>query len=117
MDKITISELEVYWHVGVTEEERTDPQRLLITIEMEVDMNAAASSDNLAQTIDYAAVSQQVLDFGDACHWELIETLAGDLATMILDQFSPLSVTVEVKKFVIRRARYGSVRMKRAKRV
>ena len=116
MDKITISELEVYWHVGVTEEERVNPQRLLVTVELDLDMSAAASSDNLAQTIDYAAVSQKVLDFGDGCHWELIETLAGDLAAMILDQFSPLSVTVEVKKFIISRARYVAVRMTRSKR-
>jgi FolB domain-containing protein len=116
MDKITLSELEVYWHVGVTDEERANPQRLLVTVELGLDLSVAASSDNLARTIDYAAVSQKVLSFGDGGHWELIEALAGDIAAMVLEEFSPLSVTVEVKKFVIARARYVSVRITRTRR-
>jgi dihydroneopterin aldolase len=52
MDKITISNLEVFYHVGVTDEERAKPQRLLITVEMSHDFESAVSADNLADTID-----------------------------------------------------------------
>ena len=34
MDKIIIKELEVYFHIGVPETERANPQRLLITVAM-----------------------------------------------------------------------------------
>jgi 7,8-dihydroneopterin aldolase/epimerase/oxygenase len=115
MDKITIADLEVFYHVGVTEVERAQPQRLLLTVEMAHDFVAAQASDNLADTIDYAALTERLLRFGDGCHWELIETLASDIAGMILDDYSPQSVSVEVKKFVIPQARHVAVSLSRRK--
>ena len=109
MDKIIISDLEVFYRVGITEEERARPQRLLLGVEMAHDFKTAVTRDNLADTIDYAAVSERLLHFGDDSQWELIETLAADLAAMILDQFSPKKVSVEVKKFSIPQARHVAV--------
>ena|SRR5438270_10308380 len=111
MDKIIVSDLEVFYRVGITPEERARPQRLLITLEMGHDFTAAAGRDDLAETIDYAAVSERLLHFGDDSHWELIETLAVDLAAMVLDRFSPKQISVEVKKFSIPQARYVAVRV------
>jgi len=116
MDKIRITDLEVSYQVGVTEEERAKPQRLLLSIEMDHDFTLAISRDNLAETIDYSAVSQRRLRCGDGCHWQLIETLAADIAAMILDEFSPKSVCVEVKKFVVPQAAHVSVTVRRAAR-
>lgn len=113
MDTITVSDLEVFFQVGVTAEERAQPQRLLLTVELSHDCRAAGSSDNLAETIDYFAVTQKLLRFGNDCHWELIETLASDIAAMILEEFKPQSVLVEVKKFIIPQARFVSVRLRR----
>jgi dihydroneopterin aldolase len=103
----------VFYHIGTTEAERAQAQRLLITVELAHDFTSAAASDNLADTIDYAAIAQRLLQFGDGCHWELIETLAADIAAMILEDFGPRSVTVEVKKFIIPQARYVSVTLTR----
>ena len=116
MDKIIVSDLEVFFHIGVTGEERARPQRLLITLELRADVHSAAASDNLGDTIDYHAVCQRVLRFGDGCHWQLIETLAADLAAMILEEFRPADVEVEVKKFVVPQARYVAVRIIRPRR-
>ena len=115
-DRITISDLEVFFQVGVTEEERAKAQRLLITVELDHDFTTAAARDNLADTIDYAAVADRVLHFGNGCHWELIETLAAEIATMLLEEFNPRRVTVEVKKFIIPQARHISVRLSRARK-
>lgn len=113
MDTITIQDLEVYYCVGVPDEERAAPQKLLLTVEMTHDFRGAAAEDELAGTIDYHAVSQRLLRFGDGVHWKLIETLAVDLAQVLLEEFRPRSVTVEVKKFVIPQARHVSVRVTR----
>lgn len=113
MDTITISELEVFYCVGVPDEERAQPQRLLLTVEMEHDFRAAAIADELGSTVDYFAVSQRLLKFGEGVHWKLIETLAVDIAQMILEEFGPRAVTVQVKKFIIPEARYVSVQVKR----
>ena len=65
-DRITIKDLEVQFHVGVPDEERAEPQKLLITIEMTHDLVPSGASDNLAQTIDYYTVSQAVKALGQA---------------------------------------------------
>jgi dihydroneopterin aldolase len=51
MDKVIISNLEVFYHVGVTDEERAKPQRLLLTLEMSL-VSRRRSSDNLGETVD-----------------------------------------------------------------
>lgn len=107
--KISITDLEVRYCVGVPDEERARPQRLLLSVEMEFDFSAAAKSDSIADTIDYFAVSQHLLKFGEGKSWKLIEKLAADICEMILSEFRPQSVSVEVKKFVIPQARHVSV--------
>ncbi len=109
MSRISIVDLEVFYRVGVSDAERAQPQQLLLTIEMESDFSAAAKSDGIADTIDYFAVTQRLLKFGDGKSWKLIEKLAADIADMILAQFKPAVVTVKVKKFVIPQARHVSV--------
>ena len=113
MDTITITDLEVFYCIGVPDEERAKPQRLLLTVEMEHDFHTAATEDELGGTIDYYAVAQRLRSFGDGVHWKLIETLAVGVAQMILEDFKPRSVTVEVKKFIIPEARHVSVRVSR----
>jgi FolB domain-containing protein len=107
--KISIVDLGVLYCVGVPDEERARPQRLLLTVEMDCDFSAAAQSDSIADTVDYFAVSQRLLAFGEGRSWKLVEKLAADICEMILAEFKPQSVTVEVKKFPIRQARHISV--------
>jgi dihydroneopterin aldolase len=109
--KISIVDLEVFYRVGVPDAERAQPQRLLLTVEMESDFSAAAKSDSIADTIDYFAVTQRLLKFGEGRSWKLIEKLAADIADAILSEFKPQSITVEVKKFVIPQARHVAVRL------
>lgn len=109
MSRISIVDLEVFYRVGVTDSERTQPQRLALAIEMDFDFSAAARSNDLADTIDYYAVSQRLLKFGEGRSWRLIEKLAVDIANTILIEFKPAGVTIEVKKFIIPEARYVSV--------
>ena len=116
MDRIRICDLEVFYRVGVFEPERAHPQRLLITVDLQHAFEAAASLDDLTKTIDYYAVTQRLLRFGDGRSWKLIESLATEIAGMVLDEFSAASVCVEVKKFVIPQTRYVSVEVSRSRR-
>jgi len=113
--KISIVDLEVFCHVGVPDEERAKPQRLLLSVEMDFDFSKAAKSDGIADTIDYFAVSQRLLKFGEWRQWKLIEKLAADIADTILAEFKPQSVTVEVKKFPIPQVRHVSVKVNRSR--
>jgi len=109
MARISIIDLEVAYRVGVPEAERAKLQRLLLTVEMECSFARAVKSDSIADTIDYFAVSQRLLNFGEGKSWRLIEKLAADICEMILSEFKPQSVSVEVKKFPIPQARHVSV--------
>lgn len=111
--KISIVDLEVHYHVGVPDAERANAQRLLLTVEMTSDFAAAAKSDGIADTIDYYAVTQRLLKFGEGRSWKLIEKLASDIAETVLEEFKPEGVSVEVKKFIIKEAGYVSVKVER----
>ena len=113
-DKISIVELEVFYHVGVPEAERAQPQRLLLTVEIDCDFSSAAKSDSIADTINYFSVTQRLLKFGDGREWKLIEKLAADIAETVLTEFKPHAVSVQVKKFIIPQAKYISVKLERA---
>lgn len=107
--KISIVDLEVFYRVGVPDAERATAQRLQLCVDMEYDFSAAARSNDIADTIDYNAVCQRLLKFGEGRSWKLIEKLATDIANTILIEFKPAAVTVEVKKFILPETRYVSV--------
>jgi 7,8-dihydroneopterin aldolase/epimerase/oxygenase len=109
VSSISIIDLEVFYHVGVTDEERARPQRLLVTVDMKFDFSSAAISDRIGRTIDYFAVSQRLLKLGENRNWKLIETVATEIADKVIYEFRAQSVTVEVKKFAVPEARYVSV--------
>ena len=113
MATISIADLEVFYRVGVTEAERAHPQRLLLHVELEVDESAAAATDDLARTIDYHQLAQELIRFGEGQSWRLLERLASELADFILARHRPLAVVVEVKKFVLPQARHVAVRVSR----
>ena len=113
MSKISIVDLEVFYCVGVTDEERATPQRLLLTVELGFDITSAALSDRIERTIDYFAVAQMLLKHGEGRSWKLLEKLVSNLCDLILAGFKAQSVTVTVKKFVIPEARYVSVQLTR----
>ena len=108
MSFITIVDLEVFYRVGISDEERAQPQRLLLTLDIEFDFSSAAVSGRIGRTIDYYEVTQRLLKLGETRSWRLIESVATDVAGKILSEFHPESVTVEVKKFSIPEARYVS---------
>lgn len=111
MSKISIVDLEVFYHVGVPDEERAHPQRLLLTLAIEVDFTAATRTDAIGDTVNYFAVTQRLLKFGDGRSWKLIEKLAADIGAAILAEFKVSRLSIEVKKFIIPEARYISVAM------
>lgn len=115
LSKITIVDLEVYYCVGVTEEERTKPQRLLLTVDMSYDFSSASLSDRIEKTIDYHAVAQGLLKFGEGRNWKLLEKLVANIADWVLGEFRPQAVMVEARKFILPQARYVSVTLAKSR--
>ncbi|HZR21649.1 MAG TPA: dihydroneopterin aldolase [Verrucomicrobiae bacterium] len=115
MGKIAIVDLEVNYCIGVTDQERANPQKLLLTLELTVDFTAAAMTDRVEKTINYQRVVDDLLQFGQNRSWRLLEKLVSNIADRILTEYEPDSVHVEAKKFVIPQARYVSASLARSR--
>jgi 7,8-dihydroneopterin aldolase/epimerase/oxygenase len=115
-DTILIEDLEVQYRVGVPDSERAEPQRLLLCVELILDFTEAAATDDLHRTVDYYAVTQRLLAYGQGRSWRLIETLALDIAELVLEEFKTEAVHVTVKKFILPETRYVAVRVERSRR-
>ena len=87
MDKIIISELVVETIIGTLAWERQLKQKIVVDLELYTDIGAAASSDEITDAIDYAAVCEQLTQFIEAKQYQLIETLAENTARFILEKF------------------------------
>ncbi|HEY5908973.1 MAG TPA: dihydroneopterin aldolase [Verrucomicrobiae bacterium] len=115
MSRITIVDLEVFYCVGVTDEERATPQRLLVTVDMNLDFSSASISDRIEKTINYQEAADELVKFGEKRNWKLLEKLVSNIADFILAKFKPQTVMVEVKKFSIPKARYVAVSLTQAR--
>lgn len=87
LDTITISGLQADCLIGTYEWEQEVTQPLLFDIEISYDLAPAATSDDLRHAIDYAAISQRVIAFAEASHFQLIEALAVAVVDTILNEF------------------------------
>ena len=98
-DRIRLVNIVFYGHHGVDESERALGRRFAVDVELELDLRAAAACDDLAQTVDYAAVYRMVHEVVASAQFSLIETLAERVAQRILDEHAQVrSVTVRARK-------------------
>ena len=115
MDRIVIKDLEVDAHIGVTEAERAQSQRLLITVELERDLAEAGRNDAEGATTRYDVVADMIRKVAADRPRKLVEAVAEEIAGAVLAHKLAVAVTVEVKKFSIPRSRYVSVRIRRTR--
>lgn len=97
-DQIFIQQLKLPALIGVYDSEKQAAQQVILDIQLNFDIQAAAVSDQLIDTLDYAQLCQQLADRCLQKHTELIETLAEDLAKICLADKRVQSVTLKLGK-------------------
>ena len=112
-DHIHIEKLEVFAHIGVPDEERASPQRLIVNLTFSPTGGALKLQDDIARTVDYAAVCAEAKKFVRNRSDRLIETLADALAGHLLEVFEIQKITVELRKFVLPDTEFVSVTVTR----
>lgn len=112
-DQIHIEELEVFARVGVTENERSKPQRLTLSITIWTATGFQDLQDDIARTVNYSAVAVTSCEFLRENPGKLIETSATRLATHLLQTFPIQKVQLELRKFVLPDAKHVSVSVTR----
>lgn len=116
MDKITISGLQVHSLIGVYDWEREAKQMLLVDIELQLDLQKAADSDDVADTIDYAAVAKCLEAVADASQFQLLEALAKAMLDALFDNFPVFNATLAlVKPEILPNASRVAVQLSRAR--
>ena len=98
MDIIFIKQLEVISSIGVYDWEKSVQQKLYFDLEMAFDNKPAASSDDIKLALNYFSVSEAVNNFAQTHQFELIETMAESVATLIMAQFAVPWVKVTLHK-------------------
>ena len=99
MGRVYLHDLRVPTLIGVEESERRAPQEVLVSLDLEMDLEPAATSDDLGDALDYAALSALVRAHGAASRFHLLEAFAGSVAALALERFPRLqAVTVRVEK-------------------
>jgi dihydroneopterin aldolase len=87
MDIVYIKELEVETVIGIYDWERKIRQRVNLDLEMGTDIRKAAASEDIDSTLNYKTVSKRLIDFIEQSEFLLVETMAEEIATIVLNEF------------------------------
>lgn len=108
-DAIRLEQLEVFARIGVPDDERAAPQRLVFNITFWPARSGPDLEDDIARAVNYAAVCAETKSFVQGRSDRLIETLVDALAKHLLGIFEIQRITVELRKFVLPDVHFVSV--------
>ena len=97
-DSLRLNGIEVLCVIGDLPDERLREQRLGVGVELEMDLSVAAASDELSDTVDYAALSRRIRETLRAAKCRLVERAASLVANECLADPRVGRVTVSVRK-------------------
>lgn len=98
-DKIILKGMCFYGYHGVSKAERKTGHKFFMDIEMNLGLSDAGKTDKLVKTIDYPQVYSLVKEIQSKRKYHLMEALAEDIASAVLNKFDKLNeVVVKVRK-------------------
>ena len=98
MDIVFIEQLSVITTIGVYDWEQTIEQKLVFDIELGWDNRKAAASDNVADCLSYADISEAVVKLVEGSRFALVERVAEELAELLMSRFNSPWVRIKVSK-------------------
>ena len=88
MDIVFIKSLRADTVIGVYDWERDIRQTVVLDLELAGDNRRAAATDAIADAVDYDAISTRVLSFLEGSTFQLIETMAEQVAAIVMQEFA-----------------------------
>lgn len=98
MDLVFIEDLRIQTVIGVFDWEREITQTVSLDLRMAFDIKSAAASDDIADTLDYKAVSKRLIQFVEDSEFQLVEALAEHCAGIVLEEFPVSWVHLKLSK-------------------
>ena len=116
MDIIFIDDLRVSTLIGIYPREKAMPQTVEMSLQIGTSTASAGASDDIGDTIDYAAVVDRLRTELATQHFNLLEKLAEYVATLLLEDFGATWVRVSIAKLgMMRGVRRVGVVIERSK--
>lgn len=100
-DEISLQGLDLPVQIGVPDEERAGWQTLQADVSMGLERTFESMEDDLAATIDYSAVALRLKALAAEKPRRLIETLAAEMAEVLLTEFGANTATVTLRKRIL----------------
>lgn len=98
MDTIIVRDLRARGRIGISEQERERPQDILINAALIYDARRAAETDDIADCVNYAAITKRLLKAVEENQRKTVEALAQDLADICLEHELVQKVKMRVEK-------------------
>ena len=98
LDRIMITGLRVRGHHGVYDVERRAGQDFVVDAVLELDVSAAAASDDVADTVHYGELAEALAAVVAGEPVNLLETLATRLVSVCLEDSRVAAATITVHK-------------------
>lgn len=96
--RVVIERLEFQGRCGVTLEERRRLQPLAIDVELDCEGTTGWPIDQIGKTIDYAHVSERVVELGETQDCALLETFTERVLAMLFTEFPVVKVSLWLRK-------------------
>ena len=98
MDITFLHGLKVACIIGIWDWERAAKQTVIIDLDMASDIARAAASDDIKDAVDYKTVSKRLEQFVGESQYQLVETMAENVARLLLEEFGLSWVRVRINK-------------------
>lgn len=98
MDIVFIRDLQVETVIGIYDWERKIKQIISLDIDMATDIQKAANSDNIDDTLSYKTVAKRLIAFVEESEYELVEALAEQICAIIREEFNVPWVRLTLNK-------------------
>lgn len=98
VDLVFIEDLRIQTVIGVFDWEREITQTVSLDLKMAFDISAAGKSDDIADTLDYKAVSKRLIEFVEGSEFQLVEALAEHCANIVLAEFPVAWLQLKLSK-------------------
>jgi dihydroneopterin aldolase len=98
LDEITITGIRAFGYHGVYAEEKRDGQEFVVDVQLHLSLRRASETDDVADTVHYGELAEQIAAIVAGDPVDLLETLASRIATAILANDLVQFVRVTVHK-------------------
>ena len=98
LDKITIEGVDALGHHGVDEAERKVGHRVIIDVDMWLDLSGAVAGDDIHKTVNYEEACKLIERVAGEEEFLLLESLAAEIGDRLLERFEINEVAVRVRK-------------------